>query len=70
MSAQPMTDRWSATERLFHAALQRPVESRAAFLAEACGEDDELRQRVQSLLDEARRPDSWSSPALHIALAW
>ena len=46
-----MTDRWSATERIFHAALERPVEARAAFLAEACGGDDALRRDVQSLLD-------------------
>jgi hypothetical protein len=24
-----MTDRWSTTERIFHAALERPVEARA-----------------------------------------
>jgi hypothetical protein len=48
-----MTERWSATERIFRAALERPVEARAAFLAEACGEDTELRREVQSLLDEA-----------------
>jgi hypothetical protein len=46
-----MTDRWSATERIFLAALERPVEARAAFVAEACGNDDALRREVQSLLD-------------------
>ena len=42
--------RWDTIERLYHAALTRPVEGRAAFLAEACGGDDELRREVESLL--------------------
>jgi eukaryotic-like serine/threonine-protein kinase len=62
-----MTDRWSATERIFHAALERPVEARAAFLAEACGDDAELRREVQSLLDEASAPGFLEQPALQIA---
>ena len=62
-----MTDRWSATERIFHAALERPVEARAAFLAEACGDDDALRQDVQSLLDEASSTGFLEQPALQIA---
>ncbi len=56
-----MTNRWSATERIFHAALERPVEARAAFLAEACGNDGAASD-VQSLLDPASCRTSWSSP--------
>ena len=62
-----MTDRWSATERIFHAALERPVEARAAFLAEACGDDVELRRDVQSLLDEASSTGFLEQPALQVA---
>ena len=62
-----MTDRWSATERIFHAALERPVEARAAFLAEACGGDDALRRDVQSLLDEASATGFLEQPALQVA---
>ena len=65
-----MTERWSATERIFHAALERPVEARAAFLAEACAGDDALRRDVQSLLDAGvgagisrRSPPCRSPPA-------
>src|SRR6185503_21384884 len=29
-------ERWAAVERLYHAALARPIDERAAFLAEAC----------------------------------
>jgi hypothetical protein len=43
-------DRWDTVERLFHQALARPVGERAAFLAEACAGDDELRREVESLL--------------------
>ena len=62
-----MNDRWSATERIFHAALERPVETRAAFVAEACGDDAELRRDVQSLLDEAAATGFLEQPALQIA---
>src|SRR5215204_1004948 len=62
-----MTDCWSATERIFHAALERPVEARAAFVAEACGNDDALRREVQSLLDAASSTDFLGQPALQIA---
>src|SRR6185295_46731 len=43
-------DRWATVERLYHAALARPVEERAAYLAEACAGDAELRREVESLL--------------------
>lgn len=36
--------------RLGQAALERPMASRAAFLAEACGGDETLRREVESLL--------------------
>ncbi len=62
-----MTERWSATERIFHAALERPVEARAAFVAEACGGDDALRRDVQSLLDQASAPAFLGQPALQVA---
>ena len=62
-----MIDRWSATERLFHLALERPVEDRADFLAEACGGDESLRRDVQSLLDQASSPGFLEQPALQIA---
>jgi len=62
-----MTDRWSATERIFHAALERPREARAAFLAEACGGDEQLRSEVQSLLDEASSTGFLAQPALEVA---
>jgi serine/threonine protein kinase len=43
-------DRWGTVERVYHAALARPVDERAVFLAEACAGDEGLRREVESLL--------------------
>ena len=43
-------DRRQQITRIFHAALTRESHERAAFLAEACAADDELRRQVESLL--------------------
>lgn len=45
-------ERWQQIERLFHSALQRPPNERAALLAEACASDAALRREVESLLAE------------------
>lgn len=42
--------RWREVERLFQSALERTPDERAAFLAAACGQDQALRQEVESLL--------------------
>ena len=47
-----ITDRWRRIESLCHAALARPAEDRAAYLAEACGGDEALREEVESLVAE------------------
>src|SRR3979490_2880606 len=44
------SERWQHIDKLFHAALECAAEKRADFLAEACREDDDLRQEVESLL--------------------
>jgi len=49
-------DRWARVERLYHEALVRPLDRRAAFLAEACAGDEDLQREVESLLDQ---PDSF-----------
>jgi eukaryotic-like serine/threonine-protein kinase len=43
-------ERWQQIDELFQATLQRPPESRVAFLAAACDGDEALRQEVQQLL--------------------
>jgi eukaryotic-like serine/threonine-protein kinase len=46
-------ERWRQIEVLFHESLALPSESRAAFLAERCGTDSELRTEVEALLKGA-----------------
>ncbi len=43
-------ERWQRVEEVYHSALERAPGQRAAFLAEICGSDDELRREVESLL--------------------
>ena len=40
--------RWQRVEELYHAALERQLESRVSFLKEVCPDDD-LRREVESL---------------------
>ena len=60
-----------AVERLYHATLEQPPAERAAFLAEACGGNQELHDEVRSLLvanEEAG--DFITAPALASAADW
>jgi TolB-like protein len=43
-------DRWERVDLLYHAALEREADDRAAFLDKACGGDEVLLREVQSLL--------------------
>ncbi|RMG53269.1 MAG: hypothetical protein D6723_07390 [Acidobacteria bacterium] len=52
MNREQMTpERWHRIETLFEAALERAPQERAAFLDEACGGDEALRQQVMDLLN-------------------
>src|SRR5438270_2724043 len=42
---------WQRLKPLFHAALQRDPQDRAAFLEEACGDDLELRMQLKQLIE-------------------
>src|SRR5262245_12670306 len=49
--AERMTpDRWARIDQLLDEALELPLAERSSFLDEACGEDDDLRREVESLL--------------------
>ena len=54
-------ERWKRIEELYQAALAQPPEKRAAFLAQACPDDPQLRGEVQSLL--AQHADSFLESA-------
>ena len=55
MSLSP--ERWRAVEELYLAAVERPSGERAAFLKEACA-DEELRREVESLLRFEHKADT------------
>jgi len=46
-------------EHIFHEVLEQAAEKRAAFLADACGADVELRQHVELLLQAQANPGSF-----------
>jgi eukaryotic-like serine/threonine-protein kinase len=63
-------ERWREIERLYHAALPRDAGERAAFLADACGADEELRREVESLFEYQARATSFIEiPAVEGRLA-
>jgi hypothetical protein len=43
-------DRWQRAKELFGSALAREPAERSAFLAQACGGDETLREEIESLL--------------------
>lgn len=59
------SERWTKVEQIFHGALERDAESRDAFLETACGEDDELRMEVESLLAQVGSTDEFLEPSIH-----
>jgi serine/threonine protein kinase len=61
-------DRWKQIEELYDAALELDVSLRAAFLDQACDDDEELRQEVESLLASDEQAGSFlATPAVEVA---
>jgi len=61
-------ERWQKIDELFHAALAREGEERAACLDEACAGDKWLRREVESLIAAHEREGSFiDSPAFVVA---
>ena len=54
-------ERWKRADALFDAALDLDDEERAAFLAEACGDDGDLLSLVNRLLFDAEEPGELES---------
>ncbi len=44
-------ERWQKVEEVFETAIELPAEEREAFLTQVCGEDDDLRTEIASLLE-------------------
>jgi hypothetical protein len=55
-------------ERLYHEALARPADERDRFLRDACGDDDQPRREVESLLAQERSAETFlPAPAREVA---
>ncbi len=54
---------WDALDVLFEAALERPPAEREAFLALACGDDPDLRDEVEALVEAAEAAEPWIESA-------
>jgi serine/threonine protein kinase/Tol biopolymer transport system component len=64
-------ERWREVERLYYAALERDHDDRAAFLRDACGDDEDLRREIESLfVYQAKAKDFIQTPGskLHLGL--
>jgi serine/threonine protein kinase/tetratricopeptide (TPR) repeat protein len=60
--------RWREIERLYHLALDKHADERAAFLERTCGENAALRREVESLLAQRQNDESFLEvPALEAA---
>jgi WD40 repeat protein/serine/threonine protein kinase len=57
------TQRWQQIDALLDEALEMPAEARAAWLREACGGDDALRDEVSSLLAASEEADDFIETA-------
>lgn len=58
-------ERWAKVKEIFHLALEQPTGQRESVVAERCGEDDDLRLQVCSLLEsheEAERDTRLEAP--------
>jgi hypothetical protein len=59
-------ERYKEVGELYLAVLEIDADRRAAFLAEACGGDEALRQEVESLLGYRERGGLVDQPALEV----
>ena len=63
-----MPERWDRIEQVYHSALKVEESRRAAFLKDTCGEDENLRREVESLLAGEKQAENFlEAPALELA---
>ena len=60
--------RWQRVEDLYQAAVERKPQERAAFLAQACAGDEDVRREVESLLAQPSKDGPLDRPALELAV--
>src|SRR5579863_9481748 len=62
------SEQWKQLDKLLHAALQRPLEERDAFLREACAGDERLEREARSLLTLEHQAEGFlEKPAIEMA---
>ena len=52
-------ERWQLLKGLLHSVLARQPDERDAFLAEVCGDDEALREDLESLLAHEAQANSF-----------
>ncbi len=62
-------ERWQHIEELFRILVDRPAAEREAYLTRACGDDQELRREVLSLLARDTNEDFIREPIAGVALS-
>jgi eukaryotic-like serine/threonine-protein kinase len=61
-------ERLRQIEERYHAALELPPDEREGFIKESCGDDEELRREIETLLDVKRSDNSFfETPPLSLA---
>ena len=62
-----MSSNWQRVRVVFHAALELPADARADYLARTCGEEEDTRREVESLLTAHRGSEGFlERPALEL----
>jgi serine/threonine protein kinase len=61
--------RWRRLESVVQAALDRPAHARAAFLIEACGDDEDLRREAASLIERDASAEAFLAAPLDAVAA-
>ncbi|HUI56265.1 MAG TPA: hypothetical protein VLY04_14925, partial [Bryobacteraceae bacterium] len=59
-------DRWQRVEQIYHAALDKPAAERPVFLAEACGDDSDVRRQVEELIHRTESSSPLDRPAAEL----
>jgi serine/threonine protein kinase len=60
---------WQQINDLYHASLEREPAERDAFIAQACGDDEELRREVESLIASHAQAESFIEEPVFDAVA-
>ena len=63
------SDHWRRVEEVCHAALERTVGERTAFLRGACGDDNDLRREVEKLLAQESAAERFLEAPVETAAA-